>query len=529
MLPQGTKLALIGLFLIIVHAAFALEPAQLPDRGDTPLLQLTNDERVVLIQRQGLAETLRFMQQRNDLFPAEQPDLKHMLSREQKEEIWSTWVSFLDRFMLLDSIGQRYADYREQKDPVLRRQQFRIAYAAFLARYRYSLDFLAITERDPVFHTILNERIPELGLDKGTYVEFKYHYLHLAIATEFAALGINSRLFGEDETDALQPGINDDRAVIWRYGGGEGIKQTVRNGAQIVKDSSFNAFFPIQKGVSDWMGDVKVLRVGESLIAPEQIAALPSRLQPGDVLLERREWYLSNVGLPGFWPHAALYIGTREERQRYFDDPQVADWVRGQGVEDGAFERLLQTREPQAYATSLSPAEAGHPARIIEAVGEGVLFTSVEHSADADSLAVLRPRLDKREKAQAILAAFHYSGRPYDFNFDFLTDDTLVCTELVYKAYEGSSERQGIRFPTLNLLGRLALPANEIVKQFDRNYGTAQQQFELVIFLDGQERERQAREADLQTFRESWKRPKWHVITQGTVLGKNSGNSLRAL
>ncbi len=69
-------------------------------------------------------------------------------------------------------------------------------------------------------------------------------------------------------------------------------------------------------------------------------------------------------------------------------------------------------------------------------MSEGVIFTTLEHSADCDSLAALRPRLPRREKAQAILRAFHYAGRPYDFNFDFGTDAELVCTELIYKAYE---------------------------------------------------------------------------------------------
>jgi len=315
------------------------------------------------------------------------------------------------------------------------------------------------------------------------------------------------------------PAIAGDRAVIWRHGRGEGVLQTFRNGAQIVKDASFKAYFPIQKGISDWMGDVKVLRAGESLISLDQIHAMQQRLEPGDVLLERREWYLSNIGLPGFWPHAALYIGTPAQRRDYFRDTEVTAWVKQQGISDGSFEKLLRYREAAAYTESLQPREVTHPPRVIEAIGEGVMFTSLEHSAHADSLAALRPLRSKLEKAKAILTAFHYSGRPYDFNFDFLTDDKLVCTELVYKAYEKSGDRIGLQLPTVEVLGRLAMPANEIVKQFDQNYGTPRQQFELVLFLDGHERDKAAVETGLETFRESWKRPKWHVITQDTVLG----------
>jgi hypothetical protein len=33
-------------------------------------------------------------------------------------------------------------------------------------------------------------------------------------------------------------------------------------------------------------------------------------MSPGCILLVRRQWYLSNIGIPGFWPHAVLYVGT---------------------------------------------------------------------------------------------------------------------------------------------------------------------------------------------------------------------------
>ncbi len=482
--------------------------------------QLGNDATVVRIQRQGLSDILDFMKRRSDLFPEQVVKTRHLLSREQKEVVWTTWIAFLDHLMMLEAIEQTYIDESTDSDESLQYARFQIAHGAFLARYRFCLDFLVITERDPLFHVILNEAVPELGLGGDTYSRIKYRYLHLAIATKFAAWGVKAKRYDSAFDETLEKNSADDRDIIWRYGRGQGVIQTLRNGAQIVKDTSFEHYFPIQKGISDWMGDVKVLRAGRSLINQEQISDLVEVLQPGDVLLERREWYLSNIGLPGFWPHAALYVGTSAQRQAYFQDPQVIAWVRAQGVLSGSFEALLQRQEPTAYEASRRIEDPQHPLRILEAVGEGVMFTTLEHSAHADSLAVLRPKLSKLEKAKALLIGFHYSGRPYDFNFDFLTDDKLVCTELVYKAYEGSSDRKGIRFPTVEIMGRLAMPANEIVKQFDHDYATDRQQFELIRFLDGHEREQQAVVADLATFRKSWKRPKWHILVQDTVLGE---------
>jgi hypothetical protein len=210
---------------------------------------------------------------------------------------------------------------------------------------------------------------------------------------------------------------------------------------------------------------------------------------------------VSNIGLPGYWPHTALFIGSAPERSRYFDDPVVREWVRAQGRPDGDYEAFLRERYPQAYAQS-------REGRVIEAMSEGVLFTTLLHSAAADSLAILRPRATRREKAIAIARAFSYIGRPYDFNFDFHTDATLVCSEVVYKAYEGA-----VTMPLSTTAGRLNTPPNEIVREFDETWDTPRQQFDFVLFLDGHERARRAVNADVATFRSSWKRPKWHIVT----------------
>ncbi len=64
------------------------------------------------------------------------------------------------------------------------------------------------------------------------------------------------------------------------------------------------------------------------------------------------------------------------------------------------------------------------------------------------------------------------------------------------------------------MLGRKISLPNDTVKEFDKSYGTIDQQFDYILFLDGYEKEERAYLSNLKAFRESWKRPKWHIFVQ---------------
>jgi hypothetical protein len=209
-------------------------------------------------------------------------------------------------------------------------------------------------------------------------------------------------------------------------------------------------------GISTWLGDTRTTDRAPA-VSDAQLHVLEERLRPGDIILVRQDGFLSNAFLPGFWPHAILWLG-----------PQDA-WT-ALHLSDGtalAADELVRRVLPQ-YT------QGEHPARCIEAVSEGVVFSSVEHALGKDYVVILRPELPEAEVAAAIRRALTCFGRPYDFDFDFATDDRIVCSELVYRAYNpdlnfrvqvDAVAAHGERVPGLvQMVGRCTMPANEIAR-----------------------------------------------------------------
>ncbi|MCB1321009.1 MAG: hypothetical protein KDK34_12190 [Leptospiraceae bacterium] len=510
--------------LLIVISIFWIGACSSADYRQTPLsdlpgrdltLRIEGDVRAVQLYRKGLMDILLYIDTHPNLFPQRKQTGTTVLREEQRHAARAVYRSFLDYMLALESIDHYHRDFYRLPGSA-REDSLLITYSAFLARYRFAMAFIERMENEPAFDTMLNEQYPELGIPSDSYAALKYRFLHIGRATGFVAFNTLYKAHPGERRPVLRQAIENDRDYVWDAGKWDGPMMTMQNAVAIVQSSGQSAWMPVQAGVAEWMGDTKVLRLGRALINEQQIHTLSAQMQPGDFMLQRREWYLSNIGLPGFWSHAALYIGTAQKRAAYFDDPAVKQWVRSRGITSGDFNEMLQRHFPEAYRRSLEP-ESDHIPQVLEAMSEGVVFTSMEHSAAADSVAALRPDVSVLEKAPAIYRAFSFAGRPYDFNFDFRTDAELVCTELIYKAYEPRVGYGGIQIPLVEMLGRYTLPANEYARLFDSEYDGTDQQLELIAFLDGIESRGSAIQGGLAEFRESWKRPKWHILTQNAM------------
>src|SRR5690606_22773108 len=70
-------------------------------------------------------------------------------------------------------------------------------------------------------------------------------------------------------------------------------------------------FYVVVAQVACFLGDTRTSWRAPA-VSPEQAEALAGKPAPGDILIVRQDDFLSNAFLPGFWPHAILWLGPEE-------------------------------------------------------------------------------------------------------------------------------------------------------------------------------------------------------------------------
>jgi uncharacterized protein YycO len=469
----------------------------------------------------GLEKTVRFLEGRTDMFPASGGEV---LTAEQERVLLDAWATVYDYAFSLDQIRIFYEDYyrfdpsRAERSRHLR--SFLLTFAAELALYEKSSRLTTLILRNENAVKFLDSPHPDRRLAADSFTRFRQE---LAGQRDLARV-----LAGEQYLKLLETGLGARAEALeygctglWKRVDGHLAAVHVRSAAglgevsagadlSILRGAIRRVWFPAQSKIAEFMGDARVRRIGVYLISQQQLEEMRKHLEPGDVILCRKNWYLSNVGLPGFWPHAALYIGTPGSFDAYFDDPEVKQYVRDLAGKQVTLAEYIRSRWPVAAGAHLT-AEDGQPREVIEAVSEGVLVNTLKH-ASGDYLAVMRPQLSKLTKARAIIAAFSHVGKPYDFDFDFATDHALVCTEVVWRSYRPSAPgKPGLKFKLVDVVGRKTLPANEMARLFAAEHGKANAQMKFVYYLAGREKQGQAVVADEAEFLKTHKLTKWSI------------------
>ena len=173
---------------------------------------------------------------------------------------------------------------------------------------------------------------------------------------------------------------------------------------------------------------------------------IAAQLQPGDILLEKTPFRLTDKFIPGHWGHAAIWIGREDELKAL-----------------GIWQHPLVRPHQQQI-------RSGHG--VVEALRSGVTMSALPHFLNVDDAAVLRQReLGPQGRREIVLQTLRQIGKEYDFNFDVESTDKIVCSELVYVSYTGQN------WPTEKVLGRSTISPDNVARR-----AFEQGPFELVLF-----------------------------------------------
>jgi len=468
----------------------------------------------------GLEHAVRYLESRRDMFP---PGGGAVLTPGQEEALLETWSTVHNYAFSLDQIRIFYEDYyrfdpsRAGRSRHLR--SFLLTFASELSLFEKSSRLVDLIGRNRSAVKFLDAPHPEGHLAGGSFSRFRQELggqrdLARVLAGE-QYLKLLDKALGA-RAESLEYGC----APLWKHAEKHLAAVHLRSAASLGTGSARadlsilrgvlrRTWFPAQSRIAEFMGDARVRRIGVYLITRQQLEDMRRHLQPGDLMLCRKNWYLSNVGLPGFWPHAALYIGTPGAFDAYFDDKEVREHVRDISGRDMTLGQYIRDRWPAAAAVHLST-DQGQPHEVIEAISEGVVVNTLAH-ASGDYLAVMRPKLGKLAKAKAMIEAFSHVGKPYDFDFDFATEHALVCTEVVWRSYRPAKDKPGLTYKLVDVVGRKTLPANEIARTFSEEHGKPGAQMEFVYYLAGREKQRKAVIAEESEFLETYKLTKWSI------------------
>jgi hypothetical protein len=348
----------------------------------------------------------------------------------------------------------------------LRPAGFLVAYAGALVLVDAARFLREAFHERHVVRDKLNEPAPQFGIPEGTYDRVQksltspVHAWHLYHA---------ARYFEEHEAELKSVAADDQLAPlmeiierlqaridvsIGRYALARTRVLTRELRTTVTRDLLFRAIYGLQKAVSQLISDISTKSDHKPQLPAGVENELRGILKPGDVLITRKEHALTNYFLPGYWPHAALYLGNEQQ-------------LTALGIETHKnvaprWRRLLGLDKKE-------------PHRVLEAMKDGVRLRSLASPFASDALTVLRPQLNEADVAEALCRGMFHDGKAYDFDFDFTRADRLVCTEVVYRSYENVG---GVQFELTPRAGRLTLAAEDLIRM-----AFARQHFEpLAVF-----------------------------------------------
>jgi len=372
------------------------------------------------------------------------------------------------RAILLDTIHTLPTLSQAKKDWQQDIEAFSIAYAAACALIRAASYIIDITQSMPVTWNKLDEAEERYGIKRKTLTRlYKSSTSPLRMwrfleATKFyesnkdSIITLRHKSNTHEELIRLllseEPFVAAKRRLFIKKRFKFQLYDMIRRQKSGYKMAMFHLFRLSGSAIAEMKHPFKKDRRARSSykqVTHEIITQIKSDLKPGDIIITRHDDALSNLFLPGFWPHAAFYAGGENEDQL-----------------------------------------------VIESKKDGVKFRRLEETLYVDSFLVLRPKLTPETIQIVIDKAKTHVGKRYDFLFDFTQSDRLACTELVYRSYHAAAN---IQFELIERAGRKCLSAEDLIDQ-----AIGQKQFDCIAIYGLQDKQITYHQAALKLLKTSY-------------------------
>ncbi|TWT54246.1 hypothetical protein Pla22_18870 [Rubripirellula amarantea] len=378
-----------------------------------------------------LAEHFDRLRSRADQFIASfDTGTRGFFSPSEDDDVTSLWVSYhTGRSALLETIHSLRNEFGSLSSADLVAKhgiEFLVGYAASLVLVDAARSIRDRFSRDALVRRKLNEPLVLHGIPQNSFDRIQesltdprnalavrqfgqYYEVHRNELQSIAnAYGGESRASGKlvDLIDALRFHIQVSASQYIRARAADRSQQVTH---RVIRGGAVKVVYAIQQWGSRLVSRLSTNPSHEPSLPSSIVRELNSMIVPGDVFVTRKEFAITNYFLPGFWPHAALYVGE---------------------------------------------------GRVVESLKDGVHVRGMESPYGNDCVAIIRPKLQSTEIDMAIQRAHTHVGKPYDFDFDFTRSDRMVCTEVVYRSYEGVG---GMQFELTKRAGRQTLSAEDLL------------------------------------------------------------------
>ena len=377
-------------------------------------------------------EELQTIIQRGEFRPSEDESIGYWFARflSVRESLWTVIEDVLEA---INTPDRKIRGHRDLK-------YFLVGYAAVCLLVRIDRVMLFGVAQHSVVQRKLNEAFPEYRIPRKQYTTIFSSFIDqrnvLAIreAMQFAARNRKQLDALTDDADvgfladllpALESALNPSKLSHLRRAWAYVSHKWRRRGVVSITNMLAGILEGFGRTASEFY-DANNKNVSSAEL--EQVSEL---LRPGDIIVTRHAKALTNLFLPGFWPHTALYIGSAEQRDAL---GVHADWSK-----------------EQRWTGDIC---------VLEARKDGVKFRPLSDTLCVDVFAILRPELSDDGIRRGLERAVLHEGKMYNFDFDFFNSDRIVCTEVVYRAYDGLEDMQ---FPLQERAGRKTLSAEDLL------------------------------------------------------------------